>query len=197
MTRELVPTVIFEDKDILVIDKPAGLLVHPVKRTGGQWGKEPTVVSWALRRWPALANVGDAPAERPGIVHRLDRDTSGVMVIAKTQRMFEYLKGLFQRHEIKKTYLALVVGRPAKRQDVIDAPLGIVAGTTKRSVRSEKMAKPARTEYLVQRVFPDNAAGAVSLLEIRPQTGRTHQIRVHLASIGHPVVGDRIYGRRK
>lgn len=210
---------IFENDDFAVINKPAGLMVHAVRRKeegnkGRRKGegkkrkqerekkeneekasgifrrREPTLTDWIVKRWPAIGAVGDDPVLRPGIVHRLDKDTSGVMVVAKTQASFAALKSLFQSREMKKTYVALVNGIPKESEGIIDRPIGIRNGTLKRSVHAKTMAKEAITEYRVRERFPGCA-----LLEVYPKTGRTHQIRVHLASIGHPIVGDRLYGR--
>lgn len=187
------PEIIYEDRNFLVIGKPAGLMVHAARRGG----EAATLAGWLLRKYPELAAVGDDPALRPGIVHRLDKDTSGVMLAARNQGYFEYLKSLFQKHEIRKTYLAIVRGVPAKQSGTINAPIGIRNGTIKRSIHSTRMAKEAVTAYRVRKIFiKGNATERYSLLEVNPRTGRTHQIRVHLASIGHPVVGDRLYGAK-
>jgi len=145
--------------------------------------------------------ISEAGPLRPGIVHRLDKDTSGVMVVARNQKSFEYLKSLFKGRDIKKTYVAVVLGVPKEKQGVIDKPIGIRNGTTKRSVVSEKMAKPAVTEYeILKTAQAEDGFGkehAFALLSVSPKTGRTHQIRVHLTSIGHPIVGDPLYGPKK
>ncbi len=194
------PTVVHEDRDLIVINKPSGLQVHAAKISGkrrdASRAQEPTLTDWLLARYPELAHVGDDPVLRPGIVHRLDKETSGIMLVPRNQEYFAYLKERFQKHEVRKTYLAVVHGAPKQKSGVINAPIGIRNGTLKRSVRSEKMAKPAVTEWRVVKTFPapTGGAGGSALLEVMPQTGRTHQIRVHLASIGLPVAGDRLYG---
>ncbi len=186
------PEVIYETPDFLAVDKPAGLLVHSVPALASK--KEPTLTAWLLRHYPEVRKVGDKPEVRPGIVHRLDRETSGIMLVPRNQAYFEYLKGLFQKHEIRKKYLALVSGE-VKSSGRIDRPIGIKSGSVKRSLYSEKMRKEAVTNYELKKVM-ERDGEKFSLLEIRPETGRTHQIRVHLSGIGHPVAGDRLYGPR-
>jgi 23S rRNA pseudouridine1911/1915/1917 synthase len=213
------PKVLYKDENVIAIDKPAGLMVHSARVAEGKRGKgfqgriaEPTLVDWLLARYPEIKTVGDDPVTRPGIVHRLDKETSGVILIARTQAYFEYLKSLFQNRDIEKVYYAIVAGVPKKEEGIIDAPIGIKNGTLKRSVHSEKMAKEAITEYKVLKTFTKETdiketeklknsktekPEMFSLLEVHPKTGRTHQIRVHLASIGHPIVGDPLYGSKK
>jgi len=199
------PEIIYEDESLLAVNKPAGLLVHGVAARGKrsaspereQGPAETTLVDWLLKRYPEVKTVGEKPEERPGIVHRLDKGTSGVMLVAKTQTCFDYLKNLFRSHQIKKGYLVLVHGEVKPKQGIIKKPIGLKSGTTKRSVYSEKFAKEAKTNYKVIKYFTSEGKKIFSLLDVIPETGRTNQIRVHLASIHHPVVGDSLYGLRK
>ncbi len=186
--------IIYEDENFLALVKPAGLLVHGAP---GHDNRE-SLVDFLVSRYPEIKEVGDNPELRPGIVHRLDKDTSGVMLVAKNQKYFEYLKGLFQNHKVRKTYIALVHGKVKEKTGVINKPIGLKSGTTKRTVFTEKavMVKSAETEYQLKKYLSINGQD-YSLLEVFPKTGRTHQIRVHLASIGHPVVGDSLYGNKK
>jgi 23S rRNA pseudouridine1911/1915/1917 synthase len=200
------PEIIFENDDFVVVNKPAGLVVHAARVNARRRERandapraaEPTLVDWLVKRYPKIKTVGDDPDLRPGIVHRLDKATSGVMIVAKTQASFEQLKKLFQEHRMQKTYYALVHGVPKNKKGTIDAPIGIKNGSLKRSIHSLKMAKPAVTEYSVMRIMArsDGDKEPYALLKVNPLTGRTHQIRVHLASIGHPIVGDLVYGKK-
>jgi 23S rRNA pseudouridine1911/1915/1917 synthase len=201
----LEPEVIYKSQDFLIINKPNGLQVHPVHiaankkdrplKKGVERNRE-TLTDWLLKNYPEVKTVGDDPETRPGIVHRLDKETSGVMIIPRNQKTFEYIKALFQKHEIKKTYLALVSGTLKNKKGIIDKPIGIKTGTLKRSIHVERMAKPAVTEYSVVKEIEKDGE-PYSLLQVNPKTGRTHQIRVHLASIGHPILGDELYGSKK
>ncbi len=172
----------FADDDLVVLSKPAGLVVHPgAGHAGG------TLVNGLLQRFPELSGVGD-PA-RPGIVHRLDRDTSGLMLVARSRRAYDSLVGALARREVDRRYLALVWGRFEAPRGVIDAPIGrSPTRRTRMAVRDEGRA--ARTAYEVRHEYE---SPAVSLLECRLETGRTHQLRVHLSAVGHSVVGDAAY----
>lgn len=185
--------VIYGNKDFLAINKPAGILMHKIAHAGSQ---EETLADWLLKNYPEVRAVGDDPMNRPGIVHRLDKETSGVVLVARNQQAFDYLKSLFQKHLIQKTYLALVYGRVRERHGVINKPIGIKTGSVKRSVLSSKMQKPAITEYRVKNYISIEGR-EYSLIEAMPKTGRTHQIRVHFAAIGHPVMGDKLYGGKR
>jgi 23S rRNA pseudouridine1911/1915/1917 synthase len=175
--------VVYEDDDLLVIDKPAGLVVHP-----GAGNATGTMVQGLLARYPEIREVGDP--ERPGVVHRLDKDTSGLMLVARTQAAYEELVAMLAAHEVERCYLTLVWGVPEARSGMVDAPIGRSAREPTRMVVSAQ-GKEARTRYDVVEAFTDPVPCA--LLECRLETGRTHQIRVHMSAIGHPVVGDDRY----
>ena len=185
LVPEAIPlTIIYQDGDIIVLDKPAGLTVHPAP--GHPSG---TLVNALLAACPDLRGI--AGTLRPGIVHRLDKDTSGLMVVAKNDRAQRALQRQLKDRDVRKTYLALVRGVPAPREGTIAAPIG------RHPKNRKKMAvvadgREATTRY---RVREEIAGGQYSLLEVEPVTARTHQIRVHLAAVGHPVVGDATYGR--
>ncbi len=200
--------ILLEEPDFAIIDKPAGLLVH---QTGKNLAVEHsdvlenvgmfTLADWVVEKYPETKKVGDDPKTRPGIVHRLDQETSGVLCIARTQEFFEYFKKLLQTGKVKKTYLALAEGE-VKSPQTINAPIGLISGTTKRSTRGKKMKmiKPAITEIEPVKILETESpkiSKKYTLLKVYPKTGRTHQIRVHLASIHHPIVGDKIYGGKK
>jgi len=181
--------ILFEDETLVVINKPAGLVVHPA-----QGHSRGTLVNALLARYPDLAAMRQAEADsadRPGIVHRLDRDTSGLIVVARTPAALHHLRRQFKARTVEKTYLALVFGCPDVPQGIIDVPLGRDP-RHRQKFAPRPDGKPARTHYRLQTDF-----GQYSLLEIGLETGRTHQIRVHLAWLGCPVVGDTIYGRKK
>ncbi|MDP3043654.1 MAG: RluA family pseudouridine synthase [bacterium] len=184
---------IYEDNNYLIINKPAGLLVH-----GAEHINEPALSDQLLEKYPKLAKIGEDPS-RPGIMHRLDKQVSGLMAIAKTQEAFDHLKKQFKKRTVDKKYIALVYGRIARDEGVIDFPI-------ERSVRSGRMAalpktvkgelelrgRRAVTEFEVKQRFIN-----YTLLKIKIKTGRTHQIRVHMSAYGHPVVGDDLYGTKK
>lgn len=175
--------VVHEDADVIVINKPVGLIVHP-----GAGHRDGTLVNHLLAQYPEIAGVGDPL--RPGIVHRLDSGTSGAMVVARSQRAYESLVDQLSRRTMARVYEALVWGVPAARRGVVDAPIGRdQRDATKMTVSVD--GRPARTHYEVRDEF--HVPTDVAFVECRLETGRTHQIRVHMSSIGHPVVGDAGY----
>lgn len=190
LQAERVPLdVIFEDEDLVVINKPAGMVVHPAQgHTAG------TLVNALLARYPDLTAMTQAEAgatDRPGIVHRLDRDTSGLIVVARTPAALHHLRRQFKARTVEKIYLALVFGRPPAPEGIIEVPLGRDP-RHRQKFAPQPEGKFARTHYRLLEDFDP-----YSLLEIGLETGRTHQIRVHLAWLKCPVVGDTVYGRKK
>lgn len=178
--------VIFENEDVIVINKPAGLVVHPA--AGHAHG---TLVHAVLAHAPEIEGIGGE--QRPGLVHRLDKDTSGLIVLAKNERAQRDLQQQFQSREVKKSYIALVDGQPPTTTGRVEAPIGRDPRERKRmAVVPAAKGRAAVTEYRVIQRFAKHA-----LIEAFPLTGRTHQIRVHLAFIGCPIVGDRIYGKKR
>ncbi len=184
LSPEAIPlNILYEDDDLLVIDKPAGLTVHPAPGHPSH-----TLVNAILSHFPHLADISDSL--RPGIVHRLDKDTSGVMLVAKNSVAQVRLAGQFKARSVVKAYMVLVKGHLTPEHGIIEAPIGRDPRNRKRMAVVTK-GREARTEYRVVRYIGD-----YTLLEIRPETGRTHQIRVHLLAIGYPVVGDPVYGAK-
>jgi 23S rRNA pseudouridine1911/1915/1917 synthase len=169
--------VLHRDEHLLVVDKPAGLLVHPVPGYRG-----PTLVQGLLEE------VG-GEGIRPGIVHRLDRDTSGLLVVARDDRTLARLQSALRRRKIHRSYVALVRGRPPSRRGTIEAPIGRDRRDPTRVSLDSDVARPAVTHFAIA-----EALSGRTLLDVELETGRTHQIRVHLAAVGHPVVGDPVYG---
>lgn len=196
--RAGIPTVIFSDRDILIVNKPAGMAVEGVEKSGAaifaQWVTTLSGKTSSKAGSKTGSGPGDIKATRcPGLVHRLDKDTSGIMVIAKTKKALENLKQQFKQRAVTKSYQALVVGRLSSPVGRIEAPL-IMKHRIKGRVRVGSLdgAKEAYTDYQVEKNL-----GAFTLLKLHPLTGRTHQIRVHLLAIGHPILGDPIYGSRR
>lgn len=199
--------IIYEDKDLLVLNKPRGLMVH-----GDGRSKEKTLSDFLVEKYPGIKNVGEPWTSpqgeviyRPGVVHRLDKDTTGVLIVAKNQETFEFLKKQFQEREIKKTYRAIVFGNIKENDGVIDRPIGRSSKdfrmwSAMRGARGEM--RDAVTEFKVLKRFEAiNGEGekeTFTYLEAYPKTGRTHQIRVHMKAISHPIVCDNLYaGKRK
>jgi 23S rRNA pseudouridine1911/1915/1917 synthase len=172
----------YEDEHLLVVDKPAGLVVHPAK------GHREGTLAQLLADKVAVGEGGWDP-ERPGIVHRLDRDTSGLLVVARSEKVHAKLQDLLRERRLEREYLALVQGRPPSRTGTIEAPIGRDPKVRTRMAVGGHFPREARTRFELERTL-----GRFSLLRLRLDTGRTHQIRVHLQAIGHPVAGDPEYG---
>lgn len=177
--------ILYEDKDILVLDKPAGLVVHP-----GAGNYDESLVHGLLYHCSDLSGIGGV--ERPGIVHRLDKGTSGVMVVAKSDRAHRELSRQFKGHEVEKEYVALCLGSMAIPEQTLETLIKRAEVNRKKFVVNQKKGRPAVTKITVLK-----KGRRVSLVAARPRTGRTHQIRVHLRYIGHPIVGDGLYGGTK
>lgn len=187
------PTILYENENILAINKPAGLVVHSDGKT-----KENNLVDWLISKFPEIKNVGEPGRDfsgkeilRSGIVHRLDRETSGVMLVVKNQKSFEFIKKQFQEHKIEKTYHAILNGEMKNDKGRIDRPIGRSSSdfrkwSAQRGARGE--LREAITDY---KVLYKNKG--YSLVEVFPKTGRTHQIRVHFKAINHPLVSDSLY----
>ncbi|MEX2144994.1 MAG: RNA pseudouridine synthase [Candidatus Spechtbacterales bacterium] len=184
------PEVIYESEDLVVINKPAGMLTHKTPTSN-----ERTLVDFILEKYPEIKGVGE-DTNRPGIVHRLDRDTSGLIVVAKTQGAYKKLKQLFHDRKIEKSYWALVWGIIKENNGIIEKEIKTIAGKkyTKEQFSQKESGKsrPAVTYWETKKRFNDT-----TFLSVSPKTGRTHQIRVHLASIGHPIVCDKLYAGKK
>ncbi len=180
VAEEMALRVVWEDEHLLVVDKPAGLVVHPAPGHG-----RGTLVHGLLAR-----DIGGGDPARPGIVHRLDRDTSGLMVVARSEDSYKRLQAMVRRRDLERHYLALVAGRPRSRRGRIEAPIGRDRRNPFRQSLDTDAPREAVTHFELVELLPQHA-----LLDVRLETGRTHQIRVHLAEIDLPVAGDPVYGR--
>lgn len=193
--------VVYEDDDLIAVDKPPGLIVHPAR---GNWsGTLLNALAWYFQQHDA--SIGDLPlrdeAYRPGIVHRLDRDTTGIILLAKSELALRNLGSQFEHRRIQKTYMAIAHGHVELDEDVIDLPIGQHARIKEKYAVDRRTGRPfgalskeAVTRYRVRERLGGGAAPAFTLLALSPKTGRTHQLRVHCSHIGHPIVGDRLYG---
>jgi 23S rRNA pseudouridine1911/1915/1917 synthase len=202
VNKDMIPVILFENDDVVVINKPYGLLVHE------DWhsGDAPTVVAWFLEHYPEAKGVGEVslkpdgtPLERSGVVHRLDRETSGVMILAKNKEAHAFLKSQFHDRKVKKEYRAFVYGQIHDKWGTINRPIGRSTNDFKKR-SAERGAKGTLREAVTH--FEKIGAGEYlgeqfSYLKLRPQTGRTHQLRVHLRAVDRPIVADRLYAEKK
>lgn len=184
--------ILYEDDNILAIDKPSGISVHQSPND-----KNYSICDWILENYPNMAEVGEPLGNiiRPGIVHRLDKETSGVLLLAKNQEAYQWLKEQFKNHEIKKTYVAIVDGWIKKDGDIINEPIGRSPSDFRRRLSGRGARgemRDAITEYKVVKRF-ETEGQKYSLVEVMPKTGRTHQIRVHMKYLSYPVVCDKLY----
>ena len=196
---DLSKNILYEDNDIVVLDKPAGLVVHPVPQRAGYGASPDSVSEWFVSKYPESKNVGEpmGDIERPGIVHRIDRETSGVLLLAKTKIGHKVLKEQFQKREIEKIYHLFVSGNLKDDRGTINLPIGrSVSNFKKRS--AERGARGEKREAVTYFQMLKRAEdGSVTFVEAKPKTGRTHQIRVHFKALHHPVVCDKLYGGRR
>jgi 23S rRNA pseudouridine1911/1915/1917 synthase len=184
--------ILYEDDDIIATNKPAGLVVHPDGKT-----KEPSVSEWFIKKYPQAKDVGEplGEIERPGIVHRIDRETSGVLLLAKTKAGHAHLKKQFQAHEVEKIYHAFLYGSLKEDHGTINLPIG-KSSSDFRKRSAERGAKGEKREATTYYRVLGRGEG-FTFVESKPKTGRTHQIRVHFKALHHPVVGDKLYAPSK
>lgn len=188
--------VLYEDQYLIALDKPSGLIVHSDGRA-----EEPTLTDWIEEKYPEVGGVGEdeivqgKTLHRPGIVHRLDRDTSGVLVVARTQEAFEYLKDQFKNRKVQKIYRAFVRGKFKELEGVINKPIGRSSSDFRKWSAEPGAKGELRESVTVYKVLKQNDHFAY--LELKPKTGRTHQLRVHLKAISHPILQDKLYGFKK
>lgn len=181
--------VIYTDENIIVINKPSGVQVHPSASE-----TRSTIANGLISEFPEIAGVGDESSDtdlRPGIVHRLDKDTSGVMVVARNQKSFDELKRMFQDREVQKKYWAVVYGKFDEKEGVIEAPIARASSYKKQVIAGERTKTKIREAVTLYKVLRESEE--YSLVEVMPRTGRMHQIRLHMLHIGHPIVGDTVY----
>jgi 23S rRNA pseudouridine1911/1915/1917 synthase len=189
--QDIALQIVYEDDALIVVDKPAGLVVHPAPGNPDR-----TLVNALLAHCgDSLSGIGGV--RRPGIVHRLDKDTSGLMVVAKTDAAHAALAAQLADRSLKRTYHAVVWGAPSPRSGTVDRPIGRDPRNRKRMAVVSRGGKEARTHYKVLEAFGPAAEPIAALVECRLETGRTHQIRVHMAALGHPLIGDPLYGRAR